>query len=167
MKHEEGCGCDDHHHDHENELVSVAELTEVYAGLGVRFRYPRHWSVQEESSDEQTTITVQSPATTYWSLSLFEGRPDPEQIVSSVVCAYQESYPDLDIYDSDVQVLGVPALAMELDFLCLDLVSTASLMVFQTLNHTVLVTFQGEDRELETTRPLVESITQSLLCDVD
>jgi hypothetical protein len=148
-------------------MESDSCLTEVYTGQGVQFRFPRHWSVLEESSEDQTTITVQSPGTTYWTLSLFDGRPDPDRIVSSVMSAYRDSYPDLDVYESDVQVLGVPAIARELDFLCLDLVSTASLLVFQTLNHTVLVTFQGEDRELESTRPILESITQSLLCDID
>lgn len=179
MKHEKGHGCQHHDHDHDHDhrhdhdcgssltKETDARLTEVYAGQGVQFHYPRRWSVLEESSEEQTTITVQSPGTTYWTLSLFEGRPDPDRIVNSVMSAYRDSYPDLDVYESDVQVMGAPAVARELDFLCLDLVSTASLVVFQTLNHTVLVTFQGEDRELETTRPVLESITRSLLLDLD
>ena len=173
MKHDAGCGHDhDHgqHHDHDhNETIPEVDTggTEVYSGRGVQFRYPGHWMIQEESIPEQTTISVESPGTAYWTLSLFEHRPDPEQIVASVMSAYEEMYEELDVYESDVQVQGLPAIARDLDFVCLDLVSSASLVVFQTMNHTVLVVFQGEDRELETTRPLLESITRSLLCDLE
>lgn len=170
--HEHDCG-----HDHDDprdpSLESdrdgspSAELTQVYNGQGIQFRYPRPWELQEETSDGQQTVTVQSPGTTYWSISLFEDLPDPDQIVASVLSAYRESYPDLDVYESDVQVLGLPAIARDLDFLCLDLVSSASVLVFQTPAHTVLVSFQGEDRELEKLRPVLESITRSLVCDVD
>lgn len=190
MKHEEGCGHDhdhdrDHDHDHnqvdslenndERQAASssdlsvemIGDVTQAYSGNGVQFRYPPGWTVEEETGPEQTTITVQSPGTAYWTLSLFAERPDPEQIVSSVMTAYEELYEDLDVYESDVQFLGAPALARDLDFVCLDLVSSVSLIVFQSLNHTVLVLFQGEDRELKKTRPLLELMTQTLLCDLD
>lgn len=171
--HQHDCGHDhDHDHDHQAEafdhasVQTNAELA-VYQGHGVQFEYPEHWEIQEETGADQTTISVQSPGTTYWTLSLFEDRPDADQVAESVIAAYEEMYEELDIYEPDVQVLGVPAIARELDFVCLDLVSTASLIVFQSLNHTILITFQGEDRELEKTRPLVELMTRSLLCDLD
>lgn len=171
--HQHDCGHDhDHDHDHHGEHFEPARsqtsgVLAVYQGNGVQFEYPEHWAIQEESGADQTTISVQSPATTYWTLSLFEDRPDPDQVAESVISAYEEMYEELDIYEPDVQVLGVPAVARELDFVCLDLVSTASLIVFQSLKHTILITFQGEDRELEKTRPLVEMMTRSLLCDLD
>lgn len=173
--HQHDCGHDhdhDHDHDHQAEAFDRASVQtnadlSVYQGHGVQFEYPEHWEIQEETGADQTTISVQSPGTTYWTLSLFEDRPDADQVAESVIAAYEEMYEELDIYEPDVQVLGVPAIARELDFVCLDLVSTASLIVFQSLNHTILITFQGEDRELEKTRPLVELMTRSLLCDLE
>lgn len=171
--HHHDCGHDhDHDHDHggnpvDHEHEHASGQLAVYQGHGVQFEYPEHWAIQEESGADQVTISVQSPGTTYWTLSLFEERPDPDQIVESVMSAYEEMYEELDVYEPDVQVLGVPVIARELDFVCLDLVSTASLIVFQSLKHTVLITFQGEDRELEKTRPLLELMTRSLLCDLE
>ena len=175
MKHDEGCGHDhdhDHHdHDHDHGVEIETDLnqdaTEPFTGHGVHFRHPRNWTVEVESNPEQTTITAQSPGTAFWTLSLFEDHPDPEAILASAMAAYVEMYDELDVYESDVQVQGVPATARDLDFVCLDLVSSASLVVFQSVKHTVLILFQGEDRELETTRPILESMTQSLLCDLD
>ena len=168
--HDHDCG-HDHDHDHDSPPgPSFEELTdgiETYSGHGVRFQYPGHWELGEESNPEQVTITVQSPGTTFWTLSLFADQPDPDQIEASVMAAYEEMYEEMDVYESDVLVLGAPAIAREIDFVCLDLVSTAALIIFQTMNHTVLVMFQGEDRELETTRPLLESMTRSLLCDME
>ena len=184
MKHDAGCGHDhdhdqqhDHDHDHDHDQSELTDPIavanegdggmEVYSGRGVQFRYPRDWTIEEEAGPEQMTISVQSPGTAYWTLSLFEERPDPGHVAASVVSAYEEMYDELDVDESDVQVFGEPAVARDLDFVCLDLVSTASLLVFQTMHHTVLVLFQGEDRELESARPLLESITRSLLCDLE
>lgn len=171
--HQHDCG-HDHDHDHDQKAaaferasVQASEELTVYRGHGVQFEYPEHWAIQEESGADQTTISVQSPGTTYWTLSLFEDRPDAEQVAESVIAAYEEMYEELDIYEPDVQVLGVPAIARELDFVCLDLVSTASLIVFQSLKYTILITFQGEDRDLDKTRPVVELMTRSLLCDLE
>lgn len=174
MKHHHDCGHDhahDHDHSHDDqlphELTSAAAPTVAYSGCGVSFRFPEDWSVQEESSPAQTTITVQSPGTSYWTLTLFEERPDPEHVLKSVLAAYRDLYDDLDIYHPDASFGGLPAISVELDFVCLDLVSSASIIVFQTDTQTVLVLFQGEDRELDSTRDKLESMTRSLSCDPD
>lgn len=171
MEHHPGCGHDhdhddDHHHDCSHD-VAGGTGTELFSGFDVQFQYPQGWTIQEESNDEQTTITVQSPGTAFWTLSLFEGRPDAEQILASVMAAYEELYEELDVYESDVMVLGEPAVAREFDFVCLDLVSSVSLVIFQTMTRTALVLYQGEDRDLETARPVMEAMTKSLLCDVE
>jgi hypothetical protein len=160
VNHHADCDCPDH--DHSAEAGTLA-----YAGYGVRFQYPRNWTLTEETGPDQTTITVQSPETSYWTLSLFQDRPDPERIVESVMEAYQSLYEDLDVYEPEAQVLGFPAITRELDFVCLDLVNTAAMIAFQAIDQSVLVIFQGEDRELESTRPVMEAITRTLLCDMD
>ena len=96
---------------------------------------------------------------------MFADQPDPEAIIDSVIDAYQEMYEELDVYDSGIEIPGIDSLARELDFVCLDLVSSASLLIFQPGTQTVLVMFQGEDRELEKTRPLLEAMTRSILCE--
>ena len=112
-------------------------------------------------------ITVQSPATASWSLSLFEGHHDPEEIAETVLRAFREMYDDMEVQEPVVLVQGIPVVAREIDFVCMELVSTASLIVFHTATQSVLVIFQAEDREMERVRPLMEAITQSLSCDVE
>lgn len=137
----------------------------MYSGNGVRFLYPEGWTIQEESNDEQTTITVQSPATAYWTVSLFEGHHDPEQIAESVLQAYGEMYQDLEVQEPDVLVQGIPVVARELDFVCMDLLSSALMIIFHTERQTVLVIYQAEDREMEQVRTQLEEMTQSLSYD--
>ena len=115
-------------HDH----GSVAG-TLLYAGNGVQFRYPQNWTLTEESGPDQMTITVQSPGTSYWTLSLFEDRPDPDHIVESAMRIYHSLYEELDVYELEAQVLGFPAVTRELDFVCLDLVSSAAMIAFQAV----------------------------------
>ena len=178
MKHHDGCGCHDHDHDHDHDShhhhdhdhsdptnESVTQNTVSYSGNGIRFFYPEGWEVQEESNDEQTMITVQSPATAYWSLSLFEGHHDPEEIAESVLRAYRETYSDIEVQEPDVLVQGIPVVAREIDFVCVEMVSTASLIIFHTEKQTALVIFQAEDREMERVREMMEDITRSLSCD--
>jgi len=178
VKHDDGCGCHDHdhdhdsHHDHDHDHSGpVDELTSrndaSYSGNGVQFFYPDGWEVQKESNDEQIMITVQSPATASWSLSLFEGHHDPEEIAETVLRAFREMYDDMEVQEPVVLVQGIPVVAREIDFVCMELVSTASLIVFHTATQSVLVIFQAEDREMERVRPLMEAITQSLSCDVE
>lgn len=177
------CGCHDHDHGHSHQSGHVHEhgrppehvrpvrddegQTRSYSGFGVRFEYPVDWGLIEESGPDQTTITLQSPGTSYWTLSLFDDRPAPEQLVASVMEAYESSYEDLDVYEPEVQILGFPAVTRELDFVCLDLVNTAAMVAFQAVEQSVLVIYQGEDRELTTTRPVMEAITHSLFCHIN
>lgn len=156
-----------HHHTHCDCSSHSNSETQTYAGHGVRFYYPRNWELSEETGDDQTTITVQSPGTSYWMVSLFEDRPEPERIIRSVLDAYESLYEELDVYQPDIQIMGFPAVSRELDFVCLDLVTSAAMIAFQAVDQSVLVMFQGEDRELEATRPLMDAITQTLIREMD
>ena len=122
--------------------------------------------LNDESSADQDSITVQSPGTSFWTAMLFEGRPDPERVLSTAQSAFEEEYEELDVYESTVTVMGIPAFAREVEFVCLDLITTAFLVSFQTLDRTVLLMFQGEDRELKSTRPILEAMTRSFSCDL-
>ena len=45
----------------------------IYQAHGVQFRHPNDWKVTEQPEGEQITITVSSPDTAFWALSLFPG----------------------------------------------------------------------------------------------
>jgi len=157
----------DHNHDHDHDQPgSDIEfgLDADYHAHGVRFQHPGDWTVTEEVGPDETTISVQSSGTSFWSLTLIADAPDPADVVETVLDAYRSEYTDLDIYESAPQD-GLVAAARDLEFVCLDVMNSATVVAFRTHRRTALVISQGTDREWEFTRPILESITDSFWCE--
>jgi hypothetical protein len=137
-------------------------MEDIYEGHGISFRYPAGWELTEQVDDEATSITVASPETSFWSISLFQDAPSPQQVLNSAVEAFQEEYAEADVYASTARIGKRVGLARDVDFVCFELINSAFLRAFQTERFTVLVLYQGFDGELETTRPLLEAVSASL-----
>jgi hypothetical protein len=137
-------------------------MEEIYEGHGIRFRYPAYWELTEQEDDEATSVTVASPETSFWSISLFQDGPTPQQVLDLAVEAFQEEYAEADVYPSTARIGKRAGMARDVDFVCFELINSAFLRSFQTDRFTVLVLYQGFDAELETTRPLLETISASL-----
>jgi hypothetical protein len=137
-------------------------MDETYKGHGIRFRYPASWQLVEQEDDESTSITVASPDTSFWSVSLIPEGPSPEQVIASAVEAFREEYDEVDVYPSEEKMGDRPGAALDVDFVCFELINSAFLRSFQTDRLTVLVLYQGFDGELAETRPLLEAISASL-----
>jgi hypothetical protein len=137
-------------------------MEEIYEGHGISFRYPAYWELTEQEDDEAISITVASPETSFWSISLFQNGPSPQEVLESAVEALQEEYAEADVYPSKARVGKRAGVARDVDFVCFELINSAFLRSFQTERFTVLVLYQGFDGELETTRPLLEAISASL-----
>jgi len=140
-------------------------MDEVYEGHGIRFRYPAYWELTEQEDQESTSITVASPETSFWSISLFCDRPPPQQVVDSAVEAFREEYEEVDIYPAEAGAGDRPGVGRDVDFVCFELINSAFLRAFQTERFTVLVLYQGFDGELAEARPLLEAISASLTVD--
>ncbi len=136
--------------------------TQDYQRHGVSFRYPTGWELTEEGSEHERTITLQTAGASFWTMTLFADRPDPEQIVESVVEAYREDYDDLDVYPLSEEGDSPTAAGADLDFVYLDLVNSVSVRAFQTEARSAVVIYQGTDQELEVLREKFEAVTQSL-----
>ena len=136
-------------------------MLETYRGHGVEFQYPEHWELDEQESGGQISITVASPGTSFWSLSLFPGDPRPDDLVESALSAFRDEYDELDVYPTPA---GAPpgAVARDLEFVCLELINSAFVRAFRVGRRTALVLYQGNDRELEQTRDALEAISRSL-----
>jgi hypothetical protein len=97
-------------------------------------------------------------------LTLLDDAPDPNDILETVLDAYRDEYKDIDVYESTPK-LSVSAIACDLDFVCLDLVNSVTVLAVRTNRRTVLIVAQGTDHELELTRSVMESITKSFSCE--
>lgn len=164
---EDDCSSHDHGHDHGHDYRDgdyEFGADAVYRAHGIQFRHPGDWTVTEDVGPDETTISVQSSGTSYWSLTLIDDAPDPIDIIETVLGVYRGEYTDVDEY-TVTPMIQAPAAARDIDFVCLDLVNSASMMAFRTNRRTVLVVSQGTDHELKTTRSVMESMTQSLSCE--
>jgi hypothetical protein len=140
-------------------------MDEQYHSHGVCFRYPEMWELSEEHNDDEVTITVTSPETSFWSLTIMPERPRPEDVIESAVKAFQDEYEEVDVYPSEVELCHRTSVARDLEFVCLELLNSAFLRAFRTRRFSTLVYYQGTDQELEETRTILESISASLECD--
>lgn len=136
-----------------------------YHQRGLSFDYPSSWELTEESTGDQRTITLQTAGASFWTLTVFDDRPDPDQIVASVLQAFRDDYEELDLYEVQASIQGQPAAAVDLDFVYLDLVNSVAIRAFETAAASVLVMYQGIDREIEELRDRFNAVTESLAFD--
>ncbi|MBW3543096.1 MAG: hypothetical protein KY476_22790 [Planctomycetes bacterium] len=141
------------------------DVCETWHKHGFRFRFPGFWEVSERADQLEATVTVSGPETSFWSLALFFDRPQPADLIESAVAAFQQEYEDIDVYPAEAQLCGVETSACDVQFVCLDLINSAFLRAFRTDRATAFVMYQGTDRELESTGPILEAISAGLQCD--
>ncbi len=118
-------------------------MEEIYEGHGIRFRYPVYWEVTEQEDDEATSITVASPDTSFWSISLFHDAPSPQEVLESALEAFREEYAEADVYSSTERIGDRAGVARDLDFVCFELINSAFLRSFQTERYTVSGALSG------------------------
>ena len=139
----------------------------IYDSNGVRFRFPKHWELHEEHSDNQLSITVSSPDTSFWTLSLFFNPLQENELIETALDAFREEYEELDIYPVEETVCRRESIARDLEFVSLELINSAFLRAFRTDHFSALILYQGTDKELKLTREQLEKISLSLQCDGD
>ncbi len=139
----------------------------TYRAHGVEFWVPEQWSVHEERTPDHLSISIESPGTGFWSVTLLFDRPAPEKVAEAVVDAYTLEYDEhnMDVYNTDTEVCGCPVIGREVDFFCFDLLNTAVIHVFQTDQLTVLLLFQGTDKEMKKFKNTFRRISESLRLD--
>lgn len=136
---------------------------------GVSFVVPELWQVTRESQGNDVTFHLQTPGASFGLLTLLGDKPTAREALQAVVQAYEESYDDIDLYEGPDSVLDGPTAECELEFVCLDLVTTVVVRSETTTEFTVVLVYQGEDRELDQFRSLFEQLASSLkyLGDID
>lgn len=140
-------------------------MDQLYSAHGIRFRYPNDWELSENQDDRDISISVNSPDTSFWTLTLLDGRPAPERVLQEVVETLRGEYAEMDEYSTKAVIHQTECQACDLQFMQYEIINTAYVRACPAGSRTALILYQGMDRELESTRPILEAITASLEWD--
>ena len=138
-------------------------MTEWYDDDGVKFAYPESWELTREDEEAGVVmLTVIGDGTSFWTLALYSGVTAANNLMETAVEAYREEYEEVDVYPVEESLCGFTCEGCDVEFVCLELINTASLRAFETPGFTAVVLYQGTDHELRETRLVLEAITSSL-----
>lgn len=139
----------------------------TYAANNIRFNFPANWTVEESRDEEQTTVTVQSEATAFWSVTIFDQPQDAQHVLDQVLDTLKDEYGTLDIYEVEARICGLSGISIDVEFICLELVNGAFLRSIPADGRHLLVYYQATDHELETIKVVMEAMSHSLQLDFD
>lgn len=154
------CGFPNGTHDAIEKLSGIPMNT--YDANGIRLKFPAGWKLDENRDDGQFTLTIQSPGTSFWSVTVFDQRQDGQHIIDQVFDTLREEYDQIDVYDAPPRTGSMSGLSYDAEFVCYELVNGAFLRFVDSESQDLLIYYQGTDHELEETKLVLEAITLSL-----
>lgn len=134
---------------------------------GIRFQYPQSWSLETQDSESGWTVSVQSPDTAFFLLSLDHEMPPPEHMAQTALDAMRTEYPELEADEAVENIAGQPALGHDVQFFSFDLTNTCWLRCFYSGKGTVLAMWQANDLELERNEPILRAVCASIKVEED
>jgi len=139
-------------------------MPRTFEKLGVSFSYPDNWLLEEEDIEGGRAVSVSSPEGAFWWLAMFQDSPPLPEVARAVVEGLRQQYSDIDIEVILGEVIADQELiGYDVNFYCLDLLSTARVRGFETTTGTYVMLWQAEDREFEQIQPIFRAITTSLI----
>lgn len=135
----------------------------IYNRHGLQFQYPENWSLEDDSSEEVASVSIFSPDGSYWSVSAHDESADPDALAESVVRTFESEYQGIDTYPIEEKIADCDLAGFDLDFIYLDLITTALIRTVHHGDRWLVIVCQAEDRALTKLRPVFEAITTSLL----
>lgn len=139
-------------------------MPKTYEGQGLSFQYPDNWELEQTQDDESSLqVTVSSPNTAFWSLSVYPGVRDVRGLLDEMLQAMQAEYPAAEHDAADSWIDKTPLVGYDVNFYYLDLTNTAQLRVFHHGESTCVVLAQCEDHELTAAAQIFAAMTTSLL----
>ena len=139
-----------------------------FAEFGIRFQYPENWMLdKQDSPPECRSVTVSSPSTAFWTLSIHPRAAEPAQLIEAATTAMREEYKVLESEEADETIGGHELVGRNLGFYYLDLTNTAWIRCVRTDRATYTVFCQAEDREFEQVEAVFRAMMTSFLSHVE
>lgn len=139
-----------------------------YQQNGIQFLYPDNWKIMDEQAvSNPPSVTLQSPGTGYWSLTIYPDSFNPEQLVQETVDAIREEYDSVEVEPITCSYGDQLASGYHMAFYCLDLIVNAQAVSLRVGSQTVLFVYQAEDSEFRQLDPVFEALAVSVLNHVN
>lgn len=124
--------------------------------------------VEEAVGGAETAVTAFSPETAFWSVTLYNGRRELEELAQLVLSTLGGEYPQLEVDAATADPGGrypdpPGAVGYDVSFSYVDLLSSASVRAFHHGEQTYLVLSQAEDHEFPQVEPVFRAMTLSLI----
>ena len=139
-------------------------MTAIYNKHGIEFLYPENWTLTEEiQSEDIPEITLESPAGSIWSVSLFPGSANPAELLETSAAALRDQYDDLELTEFQGNLDAFATQGFDAHFYCLDFLVTSQARTFPVHDYILHVFCQAESREFDSVNEVFDAITLSLL----
>ncbi len=138
----------------------------LFDDLGLRFQFPENWSLEEDDTPGRESATVYSPGGGFWTVMLRDAAETPASLADEVLAAMRQEYPGLDCESARERVRGEELVGYDLNFIYLDLISTALIRSFRVAAANLVVVCQAEDHDFEKLRDVFRAITASLVMEM-
>ncbi|ADB16869.1 hypothetical protein Psta_2198 [Pirellula staleyi DSM 6068] len=136
----------------------------VYKQFGVELMYPEGWTITEEMTDDwPRTVTLQSPNTSFWTLTAYPANYKILELIDFHVDSLREEFPDLEVLESKEEFVDARLTGVDICFFYLDLLVEAKIRAMRTPSMTLVWHYQGESREFEAMEPVFSAIATSML----
>jgi hypothetical protein len=137
-------------------------MSKEFRQNGIRFQYPENWKLEHDEIEGGWAVSVQSPDTAFWMLSVRQDEPEPEELVRHALNDLRESYPDLEAEASHSTLAHNTAEGYDVRFFSFDLTNTCWMRSFRSGLGTILVMYQFTDLEMDKQAPVLQAISASL-----
>lgn len=138
-------------------------MTAVYDQVGVQFLYPENWELADEPSDDlPRVISVTSPTGGFWALHVYDSSAEPGELAGEVLQSMGQEYDSLESEPATEQIGPVEATGFDMEFYCLDFVTSARVRAFRRGPRTCVVLSQAETRDFDKLADVFRAITLSL-----
>lgn len=140
----------------------------VFEKLGISFQYPDNWTLEEEEAQVgRGSVTVFSPGGAFWSVTVHPQEVDPSDLARAAADAIREEYKEVETEETAETVAGYTMVGYDLNFYCLDLITTACVRSLRTGRATYTLFCQAEDHDFDELRAVFRAITASLLGSIE
>lgn len=111
----------------------------------VTFEYPENWELSIEGNASERTITLLSPDSAFWVMTIFDELVSTIAIIEQAERAFLDEYDDADVATVETQVFDFEGDGRTIDFSCLDLIGQARIEAFTTHRRTFFLMSQRSD----------------------